>query len=43
MARLSIRSFVAVGTFLSTAVVIGTISYQANGLGPFDNDPSLNP
>jgi len=43
MARLSIRSFVAVGTFLGTAVVIGTISYQANGLGPFDNDPSLNP
>lgn len=43
MARLSVRSFVAVGTFLCTAIAIGTLAYQISGLGPFQNDDSLNP
>ena len=43
IARLSVRSFVAVGTFLFTAVAIGTLAYQIDGLGPFENDASLSP
>lgn len=35
IARFSIRSFVAVCTFLLTAIAIGTIAFQADGLGPF--------
>lgn len=40
--RFSPCSIVAVLTFLSTAIAIGTISYHL-GLGPFVNDPSLSP
>lgn len=46
MARLSIRSIVAVSTFLLVALGIGTLSYQIDGLGPFStNNPTspLNP
>ena len=40
--RLSLRSVVAVCTFLFTAIGISTLSYYV-GLGPFINDPSLSP
>ena len=35
LARLSIRSLVAVITFLVSGIVIATIIYHAGGLGPF--------
>lgn len=39
---MSLRSIVAVGTFLTTAIGISTLSYYV-GLGPFVNSPSLSP
>ena len=41
MARLSTRSFVAVGVFLFTAIGIATLAFHVT-LGPF-TDPALNP
>jgi uncharacterized membrane protein YedE/YeeE len=38
LARLSIRSFVAVVTFLVSGFAIATIIYYAGGLGPFTDD-----
>ena len=43
MARLSIRSIVAVCTFLLVALCIGTLSYQIDGLGPFSTSDSTSP
>ena len=40
--RLSIRSMVAVGTFLMTAIGISTLSWYV-GLGPFVGEKSLSP
>lgn len=40
--RFSLRSIVAVCTFISAAIGISTLSYYA-GLGPFVNDASLSP
>lgn len=42
ISRFSIRSFVAVGIFLMTAMGIASLSYWV-GLGPFVNDPDLSP
>lgn len=38
LARFSLRSLVAVMTFLISGMVIATISYHAGGLGPFTSD-----
>lgn len=38
MARLSIRSLVAVITFLLSGMIIATINYYTQGLGPFTDD-----
>lgn len=38
LARFSIRSLVAVFTFLISGMIIATISYYAPGLGPFTDD-----
>jgi len=43
MARLRIRSIIAVVTFLLTAIAIGTLSYQIDVLYRFSNDLSFEP
>ena len=42
LSRFSLRSFVAVGIFLMTAIGISTLSFWV-GLGPFVNDQDLSP
>lgn len=42
LSRFSIRSFVAVGTFLMSAIGIATLSFWV-GLGPFVHNNSLSP
>lgn len=40
--RISLRSIVAVSTFLFTAVTVSTFGYW-RGLGPLTNNPKLSP